>query len=240
MSKRKWVKRFLIIILTISSIAAQNNFSSVSDASEEQFNQGKKYFFEKRYEAAEQALLKVINSKPNHGEALSIIGDIFLFRKDYYTALDYYKRAEPFSASPAIENFRMGQIYTKQNKPTEAVNAFQKALQYAPSMKINLYQIGFVELVLNRDKQKAIESWSRFVAEAVNDPQNEKIKSALRCLEDPKLKIPQKNESASLEDALLFCGIIEPSSADTTDDKAGHEEIKTDNATRGLIEDNEL
>ena len=239
------MKRSLLIISMIlmpwgHTIYSQDVLSSNNDSSVELFKKGKKYFFEKKYDAASEIMQNIIKKQPNHAEALSILGDIYLFKNDFYKALDFYKRAEPLSASPAIENFRMGQIYIKQDKPDDAIQSFQRALEFKPSMKISLYQIGYVELVLKRDKGKTITTWRRFLDESPYDKQNEKIRSALKCLEDPNFKLPQRNEDASLEDALLFCGVYEASSENISSETAGHEEVKTDNTTRGLIEDDDL
>ncbi|MDH5716084.1 MAG: tetratricopeptide repeat protein [Spirochaetia bacterium] len=226
---------FLVNTLIYSQTQKSDNNSELL------FKKGKKYFFENKYDAAGEIMKNIIAMNPNHAEALSILGDISLIKKEYYTALSYYKKAESESINPAIENFRMGQVYIKLDKPEESIQCFNKALLLDPSMKINLYQIGYVELVLNRNKYGTIENWRKFVNEAPTDYQNEKIRQVLKLLEDPNFKLPSRDSDITLEDALLLGGqLLEAASVETKDDTAGHEKAKTNNQTQELLEDNDL
>ena len=229
-------KLWILIILTGLSVDVPG--AVAQDNTNELFKQGEQYFFQKKYEIAEQTLLRVIDKEPAHAKAYSYLGDINLFNRRYNNALKYYNLAKEVSAKPGYEYFRIGQIYLELKNSEEGLNSFLSAYNLDPSFKPSLYQIGYVYLIYKRDKFKTIEYWKKFIAEAPNDPQYEQVKKAIAMLEDSSCVIPPEQSGISMEETLMNCGnIVNPDFTKTHDTGAGSEKEKTNNDTEGLLND---
>jgi len=199
------------------------------------FKQAESYYFEKKYEAALDALLNVIASEPNHPQASSYIGDIYLIMHEYEKALQYYNIAKEVSPEKGKEYFRIGQVYMAIKKPDLAIESFQKAYSLSPGFKPSLYQLGHIYLMDKRDKQNTITYWRRFLQEAPTDYQYEKIKKILAILEDPDFEIPPESSGISVIDALNDRAI---KAGDVTleDTSAGSANDRTNNTTEELLD----
>ena len=200
------------------------------------FKTGEQYFFQKKYEIAEQTLLKVITENTNHPKAYSYLGDINLFNKRYASAQKYYNRAKDLSPKPGYEYFRLGQISLELINSNEALDYFLSAYSNDTNFKPSLYQIGYVYLVHKRDKAKTIEYWKKFITEAPNDIQYEEVKKAIALLEDSSCVLPPEESGISMDEVLMNCGnLVTPDFAKTQDQGAGVEKEKTNNDTEGLL-----
>lgn len=224
-------KAFLYILIFNTILFAQ-------ESADELFKQGEQYFFQRKYEIAEETLLKVVNSNPAHPKAFSYLGDINLFSKRYNNALKYYNTAKEVSAKPGYEHFRIGQIYLEFKNSNEALNSFLSAYSVDPAFKPSLYQIGYVYLMYKRDKYKTIEYWKKFITEAPGDFQYEQVKKAIALLEDASCVLPPEESGISMAEILMNCGnLVNPDFAKTHDSGAGSEKEKTNNETEGLLND---
>ncbi|MDH4200468.1 MAG: tetratricopeptide repeat protein [Spirochaetia bacterium] len=202
------------------------------------FKKAEQYFFQKKYEIAEEMLIQVIQKNPSHTKAYSYLGDINLFYRRYDNAIKYYNQAKTVSSKPGQEYFRLGQVYLELKKPEEALDNFLSAYSLDPSFKPSLYEAGYVYLVYKRDKLKTIEYWKKFINEAPMDAQYQQVKKAIAMLEDANCTIPPENSGISIEEVLMNCGsIITPEFGKTHDAGAGVEKEKTNNDTEGLLND---
>ncbi len=204
------------------------------------YEQAEKLFFQKKFDNAE-ALLKIISNKqPSHNKALSLMGDIYLFRKAYHKAIRAYERAVEVSSSPFVEYFRMGQAFLELQQFENAKDRFQRVYRLNPRIKTALFQTGYITLFHERNKQKTIEYWEQFITEAPNDLQYEKVKRVIELLRDPNFKIPPHGSDLSLKEALLLgAGALKTKSVSIEDKKAGDAKSKTNNSTKELLEDEE-
>jgi len=228
---RKSAVLLLYLIVLCFGIPAQDN-------SDDLFKQGEQYFFQKKYEIAEQTLLRVVEKTPAHPKAYSYLGDISLFTRRYNNALKYYNLAREVSSRPGYEYFRIGQIYLELKNADEALNSFLSAYSVDPSFKPSLYQAGYTYLIYKRDKYKTIEYWKKFIAEAPQDSQYEQVKKAIALLEDSSCVLPAEESGISMDEALMNCGnLVKPDFAKTQDSGAGSEKQKTNNDTEGLLND---
>jgi tetratricopeptide (TPR) repeat protein len=229
-SMRKFGALVYLVLFNVG-LFAQDNLNDL-------FIQGEQYFFQKKYEIAEKTLLKVIEKDTAHPKAYSYLGDINLFNRRYDNALKYYNLAKEVSARPGYEYFRMGQIYVELKNSDEGLKHFLSAYNIDPSFKPSLYQIGYVYLIYKRDKQKTIEYWKKFIAEAPNDAQYERVKKAVAMLEDANCVLPPEESGIGMEETLMNCGsLVNPDFAKTHDTGAGSEKEKTNNNTEGLLND---
>lgn len=198
-------------------------------------------YFAKKYETAAALLRKITDEEPENGRANSLLGDVYYLQGQYEKALSHLLRAAELNDHSAPDYFRLGQTYEKLQKPREAVRAYQKAYETDETMKEALFQIGFVYLSLERNKQKTIEFWQRFVDEAVTDPQREKVITVLKFLRDPNFVLPGKDSPISLEEALMLGGVAGNGDIKTGEDKgAGHEKEKEKNDSKELLDDDRL
>ena len=214
---------------------------SLYGASEDtMYKKAEKFFFQKQFDNAESLLKMIVSTQPNHSKALSLMGDIYLFQKAYYKAIQAYERAVEVSSTPFIEHFRMGQSYLELQQFNSAKDQFQRVYRLNPKMKTALFQMGYITLFHERSKQKTIEYWEQFIAEAPNDPQYEKVKRVIELLRDPNFKIPPHDSDISLKEALLLgADSLKTKSANTEDGKAGDAKSKINNSTKELLEDEE-
>jgi tetratricopeptide (TPR) repeat protein len=150
-------------------------------------------------------------------------------------------RAAELNENKAADLFRLGQTYEKMRKSKEAIHTYLKAYEADESMKESLFMTGFIYLSHERNKKKTIEYWQRFVDEAVNDPQREKVATVLKFLNDPNFVLPEKNSPITLEEALMLGGAGSGNETKTGEDKgAGHEKEKEKNDSKELLDDDKL
>jgi len=197
-----------------------------------------KLFFAKKYETSAALLRKIVEDEPENGRANSLLGDIYYMQGHYDKALSHLTRASELNENKAADFFRLGQTYEKMKRSKEAIRCYLKAYELDESMKESLFQAGFVYLSHERNKKKTIEYWQRFVDEALQDPQREKVATVLKFLNDPNFILPDKNSPISLEEALMLGGAGSASETKTGEDKgAGHEKEKENNTSKELLDD---
>ncbi len=234
MSKKVCIPFLLFYFIFFESPGASTKEKSL-------YKQAERYFFEKKFSLAREKLMNVLISDPNHAKALSLLGDIFLFKKNYERSIEYYQKAIDNTSDPSKEYFRMGQCYLALKNDQKAKKAFEVSYRLDPSMVMVLFQLGYISLVYERDKKSTIEYWKKFLVEAPGDPQYNKIKKVISLLEDPNFKIPPMNSSIPLSEALLLGGSpLEASSSENEDKKAGNINSKESNKIKELLEDEEL
>jgi len=208
---------------------------------DEEFKRGRRYFYNRKFNIARKYFLKVLEKKPDHGLALSLLGDISLQKEEWAQAMAYYKQALEVSVNPAIEHYRLGQVQTGLRESAGAIKNYENALRLDPALKISLFQLGYVYLVLERDKKNTIRYWQEFVDGSPDDYQADKIRQILVLLRQEDFKLPPRNSDVSLKEALLLGGkTVNAASGKTVDKEAGHEKSKTRNKSKGLLDDPEL
>ena len=224
-----------ILFFSLTSLLAAN------ETEDKTFQKAEKLFFEMKFKNARALLKSVLNKKPNHPKASSLLGDIYLFQKAYRKAIRQYKRSVEISSEPSIDYFRIGQAFLELEQFKEAKLYFQKAYEINTNIKTALFQIGYIALFYERDKKQTIRYWERFIQEAPNDQQYNKVKKAIELLKDTSFKVPPLGSDISLQEALLFgANAFKTQLSKTEDEKAGNARSKTNNKTKELLEDEDL
>ncbi|MBN1534639.1 MAG: tetratricopeptide repeat protein [Spirochaetes bacterium] len=205
------------------------------------FKKAMKYFFERKFEMAQILLQESIKKNPENTLAYSYLGDIFLYKKRYDAANSMYKKALDLNPASAENYFRIGQIYYYKKDGLEAIDNFSKAFELDSSLKAAQFHIGLSYLMLQRDKEKTIEHWERFIAIAPEDPQYENIRRVIELLRDPNFTIPPVGSEVSIEEALHLGGITMKQLDRTTTDKlADHEKMKVNKKIKDVYIDDEM
>ena len=229
----------LILFIPMLVVAADGKFSETEK--ENEFKKAETYFFTKQFQSARSLLLKIIRKRPEHFQAISLLGDTYLFQKRYKQAIFQYQKAVILSPRPAIEYFRLGQAYLELGQGQISKGFFQKAHTKQPNIKRALFQIGYIALFFERDKVQTIRYWKQFIREAPDDPQYKKIKKAIALLEDPDFKIPEEGSEIPLKEALLVGSIdLQAESVEVKHETGGDATSKTSNQTKELLEDEKL
>ena len=226
-------KYFIVIFFSVQ-------FSLLSLSISENFKKGEKYFYQKKFAIAAKFLEKVLESQPDHAKSISLLGDIYLIQKKYGKAERYYRQAIEVSSNPAKDYFRLGQIYTKRFEADKAIAAYEKSYSLDQSLSQALFHLGYVGLTLQRDKEKTIQYWEKFLTQTPLDYQYEKIKKVLTLLKDANFKIPPLDSEVSLAEALALGKEMKADGIKTKDSTAGNEKEQSNNESKGLLEDPDL
>ncbi|MBS0616880.1 MAG: CDC27 family protein [Spirochaetes bacterium] len=226
---------------TAAETAAPRKHTETTTPKSAALKRAERLFFSKKYETAAALLRKIVDDEPENGRANSLLGDVYYLQGQYEKAVSHLLRAVELNENKALDYFRLGQTYTKLKKSKAAISAFLKAYEADDAMKTALFHTGFVYLSLERNKQKTIDYWQRFVDEAHNDPQREKVVTVLKFLRDPNFVLPDKNSPISLEEALMIGGTGNGGETKTGEDKgAGYEKAKEKNDSKELLDDDKL
>lgn len=209
-------------------------------SAQEKFSEAEKLFFARNYEAALPLLLATIEEQPEHAQAYSYIGDIFLLQKEYRQALNWYEKALQYSKEPGKEKYRIGQAYQESGNIDSALEAYMSAYSLDPQLHAALFQTGYLQLVYKRDKQKVIFYWRTFLQAAPDDPQAPKIEEVLKILENPDFELPPPDSDISLEEALKFGGkMVQPKKVETKTESQGYEDDREKNELQTLPDEEE-
>ena len=109
------------------------------------FNLGRSNYRLKHYAQAllnYQAALDL--KKGDYPEVVVNQGLIYSAKKDYLTAIKFYKKALRKTPSSARLNYNLGVAYSKLKKSSSALNAFQQAIKYQPDYARAWYNIGLI------------------------------------------------------------------------------------------------
>ena len=200
-----------------------------------------KKFFKKDFQTAKQNLKTILENDENNKKALSLLGDIYLYEKKYIQSLQIYKEIISLFPSSAYERYRIGQIYLELKKYALSLTFFQEAYSQNKQLKESLFQIGYIHLYKYRDKNQTIHFWSKFIEEKPEDVQREKIEKIIAILKDKDFSLDKYKNSASIEELLLFGGKIPNSKGIKVKDiVGGNERLKSQNITKGIVEDDGL
>jgi tetratricopeptide (TPR) repeat protein len=234
------MKRILYVIM-ISLCIITGVLPLFSEEKEELFTRAADYFFQQKFEMAEELLQEVIKKEPDNALAYSYLGDIFLKKMQYDEAQNLYLKAIEIDSKIAENYFRLGQIYYYKKNPDLALENFNKALTINPSLKFSYYQIGLTYLMLVRDKENTIINWETYIKLAHEDPQYNSIKRVIELLKDPKFILPEPGSNVSIEEVLLLGGAALDTQERTGENqKADHESKKSKDTIEDIYVDDDL
>ncbi len=229
------------MVLPLQAQSGTGQTSAAGQNEEELFRIAEEYFFNRKFEVAGEYLRKVLEKKPDHARAASLLGDVYLFRGEYEAALRMHRRAAELSPRPGIEYYRMGQDALSLERAEEAKDYFSRAHVMEPTLHYCLFQLGYIALVFDRDKDRTIFFWRRFLVADPQDSQADRIEEVLALLEDPDFELPAKDSPVSLEEALKLGGkIFEARELKPRDESADHLKEKSLDDGKELPDDDGL
>jgi tetratricopeptide (TPR) repeat protein len=229
---------FIPCMLLALSFAA---FPQSGSDAEQTYKKAVKYFFDRKFEMAQILLQESIKKNPENAMAYSYLGDVFLFKKRYDAANSMYKKALDLNPGSAENYFRIGQVHYYRKDGRDAIDNFTRAFDLDSGLKMAQFHIGLAYLMLQRDKEKTIEHWERYIAIAPEDPQYENIRRVIELLRDPNFAIPPVGSEVSIEEALHLGGITMKQIDRTTTDKlADHEGMKVDKKIKDVYIDDDM
>ncbi|MEJ2719638.1 MAG: protein kinase [bacterium] len=116
------------------------------------------------YDEAEDALGKALDLDPVYGEALNSLAYNYAAKKDYQTAIEYFKRYAAAYPGDANPHDSMAEIYFRMGDLDRAIESYRDALAIKPDFGSNrplAYIYGFEE-----DYPRAIETLETYIAKA--------------------------------------------------------------------------
>ena len=119
-------------------------------------NLGQAYSRLKRHDQAIEAVEKAIALKPGNTRLYRTLADIHANKGDAQAAMETFEKAAGMATSPreaAQSYYNMGASLINLGKNTEAVEAFEKAIEANPGHAEARYQLGIVLLGLNRIRE---------------------------------------------------------------------------------------
>ncbi len=231
----------LLVGLALCGTAAPAQTKAKEKAEDDGFKKATAYFYERKFEMAEILLQEELKRNPENRLAYSYLGDIFFFKKRLDGAMELYKKALELDPKSAEEYFRLGQIHYYKKEAFPAVQNFERAYALDSKIKFAHYHIGLSHLMLERDKQRTISSWEKYLSIAPEDPQYEKIRRAIELLRDPNFVLPPVGSEISIEEALHLGGVVlRETDRKAEDKKAGHEDKKTKSKFEDIYRDDGL
>ena len=84
----------------------------------------------KKFDDALVNLKQIIEKKPDHLAALSTIGDILVFKKNFFEAIKTFDKILSIDAQLPLIHNNKGFCLLRSNQLAEAINCFKKAIEY--------------------------------------------------------------------------------------------------------------
>ena len=94
------------------------------------------------FKQAAEVCKEILKSRPDHAEALYLLGLISAQAGNYDTAIEYINRAVLIKPDFADAYNNLGIVYRLQGKTGEAIQAFRKAVHVKPDFAYALYNLG--------------------------------------------------------------------------------------------------
>jgi len=91
---------------------------------------------------AEKAFIEMLQTQPNNATAITTLGIISYYLKNYDSAIVYSKRALHFYPTNAYIHYNLGNAFSERKQFDEAISCYQKALQLNPNDANAFYSLG--------------------------------------------------------------------------------------------------
>lgn len=126
-----------------------------------------------------QVHLAVLKKDPKNLQALVQVGNIYYDSQRYGEAIAYYHQALAIQPDDVNVRTDLGTAYWYANKPQQAVEQFQLALQQRPAYPQTLFNLGIVKLHGLDDPAGAIAAWENLLSSNPAYPEAEKVRSEI-------------------------------------------------------------
>lgn len=125
-------------------------------------NIGNCYFQMQKYDLAEEAYKKILEKDPQNAEAMLLIGNTYANRGQNDAAMDWYNKIDFVKITDPTALFNIGSSFYKQSKLDEALKYYQRAVELQPDFLDALYQLGLVNLAMNKSAE-AIAAFENYL-----------------------------------------------------------------------------
>lgn len=198
---------------------------------QELFRRAEEHYFNKKYHTSAELFRRVVAEQPEHLQAHTYLGDIYLMDREPDRALTHIRIAIELSPEPAREYFRLGQALYLKKDASGALAAYARAYAADPKLHEVHFQTGMVHLYLRRDAKATVRDWTQFRKLVPADAQGPDIDRAIRLLSDPQFKFPGTSADPCLPG---------PSESRVPDRAPPSTKTKEDNKSKDIIPVDEL
>lgn len=115
-----------LLVFVAASLHAQN------------LDQGKRFFYYRRYNSAKDVFTKLVASNPNNLEAVYWLGQTEIEMKDSAAAKDLYQKTFANNGSAPLILVGIGHIELKEGKKNDATQRFETAISLTKNKDINV------------------------------------------------------------------------------------------------------
>jgi len=91
---------------------------------------------------AEKLLIEILKTQPNNATAITTLGIVSYYLKNYDSAIEYGKRALYFSPTNAYIYYTLGNAFSEKKQFYKAISCYQRALELNPNDSKLFYSLG--------------------------------------------------------------------------------------------------
>jgi tetratricopeptide (TPR) repeat protein len=138
----------------------------------------------KRDAQAEDAFHRAIEIEPKSSVARRNLGSFYFNRNRKVEARAELEQSARLNPQDPRTQLYLGRVLNELGQPVEAEEHLQEALALEPEMAPALYQLGFVNLSLNRT-EKALYWFERYLKHATRSPASDEVRVLVDRLKNP-------------------------------------------------------
>lgn len=120
---------------------------------EEILERADRMFLKKKYDLSEKMYLNLIKKDPQNARIYSRLGVVYLEKRDYKSALEYFQRSLDLDNKVASRYFNLGLAYKGLQDRTNSLVAFRKAVDLDPQNQ--KYRKMLEKMQEEKDKKRA-------------------------------------------------------------------------------------
>ncbi len=155
----------------MTSEATTTERTALDPEIEHEFNLGLKFMMEKKYDKAEEVLLKMTQTYPNLSGPYANLGTVLKAKEDYQNAEVAFKQALRLNTKNPETYNHLALLYRQTGRFNDALQTYKQGLMIASTNTNLLRNTGILlELYLN-SPEAALEYYQRYLEEKPDDKQ---------------------------------------------------------------------
>jgi tetratricopeptide (TPR) repeat protein len=124
-------------------------------------------------------LKKEIGKDPNNADLHFRLAIAYGLLNNQDAALEEFNKAAEIKPDFALAHLNLGNVYSLKNMPEDAKKEYEKAIELDPKAADAYLNLGVIYRYTEKDNQKAVEYWQKFLDLAPNDPQAKTIQQEI-------------------------------------------------------------